>query len=79
MGRCRIQGCIGVAPEHTVKDCRRRVKRKVEAVVIDKRDSKVGDRLTLWTDGSGKRIKGTNGLKKHRVGNSPVLPAQTGK
>ena len=79
MGRCRTQGCIGVAPEQTVKDCRRRVKRKVEAVVIDKRDNKVRGQayiLDRWIREKDKRNKRT---KKHRMGNSPIQPAQTGK
>ena len=64
IGRCTTQGCLGVTTQATTKELGRRKRRKMETLVMDKRPTQGGITQTFWTDGSGIKIKGTEGLMK---------------
>ena len=53
---------MGVSTQTTVKELGRRKRRKMETLVMDKRLTAGGITQTFWTDGSGMKTKGTEGL-----------------
>ena len=64
MGQCKQPGCVAIAPDNTYKDISKKNKRKMEALIIDKREEIQCNAHTFWTDGSGKKIPGGGEMMK---------------
>ena len=63
MGRCTEKDCIGVAPERSIKDIRAKEEKKDGGNSNGQEGKQEGPKQTYWTDGSGKKIKGAEGLQ----------------